>query len=95
MKEHLQQKRTTCVNSNDTCELTVKLIEEVFDEFQDPFINLETTKLQSSFIQKNMNFVQPVQYILSQRIAFQNKGARRTICEKDVTMVYILYSWQS
>ena len=40
-------------------------------------------------MESNPNFVRPVQYVLSTRIAYKNKGHKRVICEQDDTMVYI------
>ena len=70
-------------------ELTKQAINDVFEGFEDPFANLQTTSLQSSFIKKNMAYVQPIEYILGTYIGFKNHGAKRQMCEKGDTMVYI------
>lgn len=87
VKDHLKQKVTECLNLDE--ELIEQSINDVFAGFEDPFSNLQTTSSQSSFIQKNMNYVQPVEYILGSHIGFKNKGAKRQMCETSDTMVYI------
>ena len=62
---------------------------EIFDSSEDPFQNLGTARLQSSYIEKSYNYVRPIQYVLGRRLAFKDKGAKRQICEKEDTMVYI------
>ena len=76
-----------CVDKNN--EFTRQSINQVFEEFEDPFLNLQTTYAQSSFIQKNLNFVQPIEYVLGSNIGFKNKGSKRQMCEIEDTMVYI------
>jgi hypothetical protein len=87
VKSHLKQKVTECTAANDG--LTQQSIDEVFEGFEDPFSNLQTANAQSSFIQKNMKYVQPVEYILGRNIGFKNKGNKQQMCETDDTMVYI------
>ena len=55
----------------------------------DPFAEFRTTYRQQSYVQKNMNFVAPCQYVLGKKIGFQNKGPKRLVCEQEDTMVYI------
>lgn len=88
VKENLKQKVIDCMNTNND-NLTAESIVEVFDTFEDPFSNLGTTYLQSSFVHNNMNFLKPIQYVLGQKIGFKNQGAKRQICGKDDTMMYI------
>ena len=87
VKNYLKQKVNEYVNKND--EFTRKTINHVFEEFEDPFSNLQTTYAQSSFIRKNMCFVQPIEYVLGRNIGFKNKGSKRQMCEIEDTMVYI------
>ena len=86
VKDHLKQQVTECINRED--ELSEQSMNDVFEGFEDPFKNLQTSCMQSSFIQKNMNYVQPVEYVLGTNIGFKNKGAKRQICETSDTMVY-------
>ena len=88
VKEHLKQKVLNCVNEKAD-ELTAESVEEIFYSFEDPFTNLKTSYLQSSFLESNHNFIKPIQYILSTRISFKNKGSKRVICEQQDTMVYV------
>ena len=89
VKNHFQQKVTEYINRND--ELTEQSIQvnDVFEAFDDPFSNLQTTSSQSSFIQNNLNYVQPIQYVLGSKIGFKNKGSKRQMCQMNDTMVYI------
>ena len=88
VKEHLKRKVLTCVNGKAD-ELTAKSVEDIFDSFEDPFTNLKTSYLQSSFLESNPNFVHPIQYILSTRLSFKNKGPKRVLSEQHDTMVYV------
>ena len=87
VKNYLKQKVNECVNKND--EFTRQTINHVFEKFEDPFSNLQTMYAQSSFIRKNMSFVQPIEYVLGRNIGFKNKGSKRQMCEIEDTMVYI------
>ena len=87
VKNHLKEKVNECVDKNN--EFTRQSINQVFEEFEDPFLNLQTTYAQSSFIQKNLNFVQPIEYVLGSNIGSKNKGSKRQMCEIEDTMVYI------
>ncbi|XP_028409387.1 uncharacterized protein LOC114531989 isoform X2 [Dendronephthya gigantea] len=88
VKEHLKQKVLNCVE-NGADKLTEESVEEIFNSFEDPFSKLKTTYLQSSFLESSVNFIKPIQYVLSTRITYKNKGSKRLICEQDDTMVYI------
>ena len=44
---------------------------------------------QKSYVEKNMHFVAPCQYVLGKKIGFQNKGPKRLVGEQEDTMVYI------
>lgn len=88
VKEHLKQKVLNCVKNNAD-DLTEASVEEIFYLFEDPFDKLKTTYLQSSFLESSINFIKPIQYVLSTRITYKNKGLKRLICEQDDTMVYI------
>lgn len=76
------------MNESDE-DFTTGSVEQIFDNFEDPFINLKTSYMQSSVIQNNPNFVQPLQYVLGTRAAYKNKGPKRQLCEKDDTLIYI------
>ena len=88
IKEHLMQRVIDCMDENAE-DLTTECVEQVLGNFEDPFLNLKTTYLQSSFVVTNYNFVKPVQYVLSTKIAYRNKGLKRQICQQDDTFVYI------
>ena len=88
VKENLKEKVIGCLKENSD-ELTPEAVKLIFDTFEDPFQNLKTSHLQSSFMAKNMNFVPPTQYVLGTKISYKNKGSKRLICEQDDTMVYI------
>ena len=69
--------------------VTQQQIDQVFENMQDPFANLQTKTLQRSYIENKINYVKPIEYVLGTRIAYKNKGHKRQITEKEDTMVYI------
>ena len=73
VKENLKEKVIGCLKENSD-ELTPEAVKLIFDTFEDPFQNLKTSHLQSSFMAKNMNFVPPTQYVLGTKISYKNKG---------------------
>ena len=88
VKENLRKKVTDYIQ--DRCDQSVVAsVGEIFDSSEDPFQNLGTARLQSSYIEKSYNYVRPIQYVLGRRLPFKDKGAKRQICEKEDTMVYI------
>lgn len=70
VKEHLKQKVISHMNENAE-NFTTESVEQIFDNFEDSLINIETSYMQTSVIQNNPNFVQPLQYVLATRAAFR------------------------
>ena len=87
VKRHLQQKIVELVCSGD--QLDEKAVSNVFKTCEDPFEHISTTYLQSTYIKKNMNYVEPIQYVLATNVGFKNQGAKRQMCEVSDTMVYV------
>ena len=51
-------------------ELTKEAVSDIFEACDDPFLNLHRTNFQASFIKNNMDYAEPVQYILGTNIVF-------------------------
>lgn len=88
LKEKLKEKVISHIE-NTVDPLTTETVGQIFDNFDDPFSELGTTYRQMSYVENNMNFVRPCQYVLGKEIGYANKGTKRLVREQEDTMVYI------
>jgi hypothetical protein len=74
-------------------DFTTESVEEIFDNFEDPFVNVKTSYLQSSLVENNSNFVRPVQYVLATRVAYKNKGSKRQLYVRRMILWFMFPFW--
>ncbi|CAB3985398.1 Hypothetical predicted protein [Paramuricea clavata] len=82
VKEHLKQKVISYINESDE-DFTTESVEQIFDNFEDPLINLKTSYRQSSVIENNPNFVQPLHIadIITSHPSYCREGILYDICD--------------
>lgn len=92
VKEDLKEKVISHIKGmpdSATTTKTAAAVSQIFDRSDDPFAEFGTTYRQMSYVEKNMNFVAPCQYVLGKKVGYKNKGSKRVVCEQEDTMVYI------
>ena len=64
-------------------------IAETFSKIPEPFSSLRTNYLQTTFIKKNLNFVEIREVVLGKKICVKKWKNKRSLVEKDETFIYI------
>ena len=66
-----------------------EVIKETFANIPKPFSALRTNYLQTTFIKKNLNYVEIKEVVLGKKISVKHWKNKRVLVEKDETFIYI------